>query len=304
MRLEFSARDAAGPSRVSLAAAFVAGAGAGLICSAAGGDAARVGVLRLAIVARGGLVPVGPLAMLARSSWRGSTGRDRRSLADALLTVAGGSASSAHGAQARRPGAGGQERARHAAADLPALWIAYDPRAWWQREVWDPQLDTAIPLRAHEPDGEKLLNFLRLEQDWLRAGAQWWFKVSLELERLTWSTLRAVLNALAELSAVPRRARGRGPVAARAPGRGAGADARLPRRAQEPQGKRGPRRASRCPARRSPTTWSGSRGSTGSWTTTGAGRRARLSDRAGGGSGPSTRASGATARSRASPAAR
>lgn len=156
------------------------------------------------IIARGGLVPVGPLATLARhlptlleDLWRrdidaGSlmhfspSGWEREFQRLALK----------HG----RPelavkGARGTLRRIYR-----PLWIAYDPRAWWRREVWDPQLDAAIPLRAHEPDGEKLLNFLRLEQDWLRAGAQWYFKVSLELERLTWSTLRCYLNALAELS--------------------------------------------------------------------------------------------------------
>ena len=157
------------------------------------------------IVARGGLVPVGPLAMLARHL-------------PALLEDLRGRGIDAHSLMQFSPSGWEREFQRlalkHGQSELAVksargtlrriyrpLWIAYDPRPWWQREVWDPQLDTAIPLRAHEPDGEKLLNFMRLEQDWLRAGAQWWFKVSLELERLTWSTLRGFLNALAELSA-------------------------------------------------------------------------------------------------------
>ena len=156
------------------------------------------------IVARGGLVPVGPLATLARHL-------------PTLLEDLHGRGVDACSLMHFSPSGWEREFQRvalkHGRPELAVrsargtlrriyrpLWIAYDPRAWWQREVWDPQLDTAIPLRAHEPDGEKLLNFLRLEQDWLRAGAQWWFKVSLELERLTWSTLRGFLNALAELS--------------------------------------------------------------------------------------------------------
>jgi hypothetical protein len=191
------------------------------------------------IVERGGLAPVGPLAMLARHL-------------PVLLEDLRGRGIDAHSLMHFSPSGWEREFQRlalkHGRPELAVkstrgtlrriyrpLWIAYDSRPWWQREVWDPHLDTAIPLRAHEPDGEKLLNFLRLEQDWLRAGAQWWFKVSLELERLTWSTLRGFLNALAELW-VPRGSRRRGPVAARAPGRSAGVDARLPRRAQEPQG--------------------------------------------------------------------
>ena len=156
------------------------------------------------IVARGGLVPVGPLGMLVRHL-------------PALLEDLSGRGIDVRSLMHFSPSGWEREFQRlalkHGRAELAVksargtlrriyrpLWIAYDPRPWWQREVWDPRLDTAIPLRAHEPDGEKLLNFLRVKQDWLRAGVQWWFKISLELERLTWSTLRGFLNALAELS--------------------------------------------------------------------------------------------------------
>jgi integrase len=156
------------------------------------------------IVARGGKVPIGPLALLARHL-------------PTLLEDLGGRGIDACSVMHFSPSGWEREFQRlalkHGRPELSVksahatlrriyrpLWIAYDPRPWWQREVWDPHLDSAIPLRAYEPAGEKLLSFLRLEQDWLRAGAQWWFKVSLELERLTWSTLRGFLNALDELS--------------------------------------------------------------------------------------------------------
>jgi hypothetical protein len=119
-----------------------------------------------AIIARGGLVPRGPLGMLAGHL-------------PALLE------------DLRRRGV------------EPRSLMHFSPSEWereFQREVWDPELDCAVPLRAHEPDGEKVLNFLPLRQDWLRAAAQWYFKVSLALERLTWSTVRGFLNGLAELS--------------------------------------------------------------------------------------------------------
>ena len=157
-----------------------------------------------AIVARGGLVPVGPLAMLARClpvllDDLGGRGIDARSLMH--FSPSGWEREFQRLALKQgRPRLAVKSARGTLRRIYRPLWIAYDPRAWWQREVWDPHLDTAIPLRAHEPDGEKLLNFLRLEQDWLRTGAQWWFKVSLELERLTWSTLRGFMNALAELS--------------------------------------------------------------------------------------------------------
>ncbi len=156
------------------------------------------------IIARGGLVPVGPLAMLARHLPTLLDDLRRRGI-DARSLMHFSPSGWEREFQRLALKHGRPELAiKSARATLRRiyrpLWIAYDPRAWWQREVWDPELDTAIPLRAHEPDGEKLLNFLRLEQDWLHAGAQWYFKVSLELERLTWSTLRGYLNALAELS--------------------------------------------------------------------------------------------------------
>jgi integrase len=156
------------------------------------------------IIARGGIVPVGPLSMLARYlpivledlQRRGVDARSLMHFSPSGWEREFQRLALKHG----RP----ELQVKSARGTLRRiyrpLWIAYDPRPWWQREVWDPELDTAIPLRAHEPDGEKLLNFLRLGQDWLRTGAQWYFKVSLELERLTWSTLRGFLNALAELS--------------------------------------------------------------------------------------------------------
>ena len=71
------------------------------------------------------------------------------------------------------------------------LWTAYDRRPWWQREVWDPELDPGIPRREHEPQGDHSLYFQQLHPLWLRHAAQWYFKVSLETGELTWSTVRA-----------------------------------------------------------------------------------------------------------------
>lgn len=31
------------------------------------------------------------------------------------------------------------------------LLIAYDPREWWQHDLWAPKIDPRIPLRRHEP---------------------------------------------------------------------------------------------------------------------------------------------------------
>ncbi len=79
------------------------------------------------------------------------------------------------------------------------LWLAYDTRPWWQREIWDPGLDARIPRRAHEPKGNHSLQFHRIGQGWLRLGAQWHFRVCLETGELTWSTLRHRLTSLVVL---------------------------------------------------------------------------------------------------------
>jgi integrase len=71
------------------------------------------------------------------------------------------------------------------------LWAAYDQRPWWQREVWDPALDSRIPIRAHEPTGDHSLYFQSLQPLWLRRAFQWYLKVSLETGELTWTTARA-----------------------------------------------------------------------------------------------------------------
>ncbi|MCX4750313.1 tyrosine-type recombinase/integrase [Kitasatospora sp. NBC_01287] len=71
------------------------------------------------------------------------------------------------------------------------LWSAYDQRAWWQREVWDPALDPRIPRRTHEPQGDHSLYFHQMQPLWLRHGVQWYLRVSLETGDMTWSTARA-----------------------------------------------------------------------------------------------------------------
>ena len=67
------------------------------------------------------------------------------------------------------------------------LALAYDPRDWWEHEVWDLRLDARIPSRAHEPTAKNMINFLAIKQDWLRAGLRWHGKVGLEAGLLRWS---------------------------------------------------------------------------------------------------------------------
>jgi integrase len=81
------------------------------------------------------------------------------------------------------------------------LWTAYDPRPWWQHEVWDPTLDARIPQRLHEPLGRRSVNFLRIRTGWLRAGLQWYDKVALDTGLLCWSTIATRLTGLAVFDA-------------------------------------------------------------------------------------------------------
>jgi integrase len=72
------------------------------------------------------------------------------------------------------------------------LWAAYDDRPWWRREIWDLELDPRIPRRPHEPAGAHSIYFHGIEPAWMRLGMQWWFKVALETNALTWTSLRAI----------------------------------------------------------------------------------------------------------------
>jgi integrase len=80
------------------------------------------------------------------------------------------------------------------------LHLAYDPRDWWEHEVWDRRLDERIPLRVHEPTAKKTINFLAIEQPWLRRALQWHGKVGLETGQLRWATVRERLTGLKHFS--------------------------------------------------------------------------------------------------------
>jgi integrase len=77
------------------------------------------------------------------------------------------------------------------------LVLAYDPREWWQHDVWSPKFDARIPIRAHEPNRAMSgYDFLALEQPWLREAAKWHMKVALETGLLRWPTIRSRLYSL------------------------------------------------------------------------------------------------------------
>jgi integrase len=75
------------------------------------------------------------------------------------------------------------------------LSLAYDPRPWWLREVWDPTLDIRIPQRIHEPRGRLACYFDRVGICWLRRGLQWYCKVGLETGALSWGTVKLRIDA-------------------------------------------------------------------------------------------------------------
>ena len=78
---------------------------------------------------------------------------------------------------------------QHLLSCFRLLRHAYDPRPWWQHEVWDPAIDQRIVLRLHEPCGRRAAHFDGIVTGWLRAGLQWHCRVSLETGAMTWTTV-------------------------------------------------------------------------------------------------------------------
>jgi len=77
------------------------------------------------------------------------------------------------------------------------LAVAYDPREWWQHDLWNPKLDRRIPLREHEPTRMNAgYDFLAIQQPWLREGLKWHCKVRLETGSLRWTSVRSRLHAV------------------------------------------------------------------------------------------------------------
>jgi Phage integrase family len=77
------------------------------------------------------------------------------------------------------------------------LVIAYDPRDWWEHDLWAPKFDPRIPLRPHEPSrANSGYDFLAISQPWLREALKWHSKVCLETGALRWTTIRSRLHAL------------------------------------------------------------------------------------------------------------
>ena len=72
------------------------------------------------------------------------------------------------------------------AVDL--LVHAYHRGPWWELNVWNPLLDTRIPLRTHEPKRHNLIYFDHLTTPWLREAAKWWLSRQMERGVYTWST--------------------------------------------------------------------------------------------------------------------
>jgi hypothetical protein len=81
------------------------------------------------------------------------------------------------------------------------LVVVYDPREWWQHDIWSPKFDARIPLRTHEPNRARSgYDFLAIEQPWLREAAKWQLKVALETGLLRWPSIRQRLGSLTILS--------------------------------------------------------------------------------------------------------
>ena len=67
---------------------------------------------------------------------------------------------------------------------------------WWRLDVWNPTLDSRIPLRPHEPSGRTIVNFSRLHTDWLRDAGKFWLSNQLETGQLSWTTVTSRVHYL------------------------------------------------------------------------------------------------------------
>ena len=77
------------------------------------------------------------------------------------------------------------------------LALAYDPREWWEHDLWSPKLDRRIPLRDHEPVRMNAgYDFLAIAQPWLREALKWHCKIKLDTGALRWPTVRSRLHSL------------------------------------------------------------------------------------------------------------
>jgi hypothetical protein len=81
------------------------------------------------------------------------------------------------------------------------LHIAYDPREWWQHQVWDLRVDPRIPTRRHEPQRRPSINFSLIEPAWLREGAQRHGTVGIETGALRWASVSERVTGLAHFGA-------------------------------------------------------------------------------------------------------
>ena len=145
------------------------------------------------IIGRGGKITVGNMAIFTR--WLGVIIADSPLAVRSLTDLGPGEwlrrfslAMQRHRGHLPAPSTVENFR-QHLLSCFRLLWNAYDPRPWWQHEVWDPAIDPRIVLRQHEPCGRRAAHFDGIVTGWLRAGMQWHCRVSLETGAMTWTTV-------------------------------------------------------------------------------------------------------------------
>jgi len=82
---------------------------------------------------------------------------------------------------------------------LKALAVRAGSTEWWRNRVWDLQLDSRIPRRAHEPCGTHRARFDGFAVGWLRDGAQYFLAMRMQSGHLTWSSAIQALTLLRRL---------------------------------------------------------------------------------------------------------
>jgi integrase len=162
------------------------------------------------IIGRGGKITVGNMAIFTR--WLGVIIEDSPPAVHSLTDLGPGEwlrrfplAMQRHRGHLPAPSTV-QNFRQHLLSCFRLLRHAYDPRPWWQHEVWDPAIDQRIVLRLHEPCGRRAAHFDGIVTGWLRAGLQWHCRVSLETGAMTWTT---VLGRISGMKAFDEFCRGR-----------------------------------------------------------------------------------------------
>lgn len=68
------------------------------------------------------------------------------------------------------------------------LDVRYAPNDWWERDLWDVDVDPRIPLDANQRGHRRRLHVARVQPEWLRKALKYYLRVGLESNMFRWRT--------------------------------------------------------------------------------------------------------------------